>query len=300
MKAPRTAGTADPEGRLGRSEVRHAVGLAKGVLAQYGTPLTLRQVFYRLVAMGAIPNTRRSYQALSKVLVRGDVDEERIEDGSGRVLGEGDWGFSSPEEFLDYQVERLRSSHQEYTRKLWERQKNRVFVSLEKDSLSKILADVAAGFRVQVYPTRGCDVRRMAEKCTGDKHNVILHFGDFDPSGMNIERDLARRLAEYGAEDFEVVRVALKEEQIREFGLPPRPEDAGRLRKPSRTYGAGHAAELEALDPDVLKDLAARAISRFVDWNLWEKTVRRIKAERRRLEKILGGAKVVFASRAQH
>jgi hypothetical protein len=48
------------------------------ILKQYEYPLTLRQVYYRLVAAGAIKNTRSNYTSLSSILVkareRGEVD----------------------------------------------------------------------------------------------------------------------------------------------------------------------------------------------------------------------------------
>jgi len=51
----------------------------------------------------------------------------------------------------------------------------------------------------------------------------MLYFGDFDPSGIDIERDLSKRLERYGAEDFIVQRIALTNEQIKEYNLPPIP-----------------------------------------------------------------------------
>ena len=49
------------------------------ILAQYNAPLTLRQVYYRLVAKALIPNTVTSYKTLSRLLVkareRGEVDD---------------------------------------------------------------------------------------------------------------------------------------------------------------------------------------------------------------------------------
>jgi hypothetical protein len=48
------------------------------ILKQYEYPLTLRQVYYRLVAAGDIENMRSNYTSLSSILVkareRGEVD----------------------------------------------------------------------------------------------------------------------------------------------------------------------------------------------------------------------------------
>ena len=54
------------------------------ILGQYDGPLTLRQVFYRLVAAQQLENTRAAYCGLSKHLVNarlaGIVDDSRIVD----------------------------------------------------------------------------------------------------------------------------------------------------------------------------------------------------------------------------
>jgi hypothetical protein len=55
------------------------------ILSEYSYPLTLRQIYYRLVANGMIPNKRSAYNSLSKWLVkareRAEIDdiESRIE-----------------------------------------------------------------------------------------------------------------------------------------------------------------------------------------------------------------------------
>ena len=44
------------------------VNAVNGIIAGYSIPLTLRQVYYRLVAAGLIANTRSDYNALSSQL----------------------------------------------------------------------------------------------------------------------------------------------------------------------------------------------------------------------------------------
>jgi len=78
------------------------------VLSQYTIKLTLRQIFYRLVAGYEYPNTKSAYNQLSKQLVKarekGDVDATKFEDRSREFLG-GDYEFNSLEEFVTYQFE---------------------------------------------------------------------------------------------------------------------------------------------------------------------------------------------------
>ena len=278
----------------------HVVGLVNSILDQYGElKLRLRTIFYRLGAMQAIPLTENAYKYLSRVLVRarerGDVDEERIDDPSRQVLGDGDWGFDTPEQFLDAAIAQFKLSYQNYMRPLWTSQPNRVFVAVEKDAVSAVLLDAAERYRVKVYPIRGYSsytyVRKLAKECTCDKHNVILYFGDYDGSGRDIERDFAERLRRYGAERFEVRRVAITEEQIRQLNLPPMPADQStleKLRRDPRTkrYGLKYAVELDAIEPLQLQALVAKAIESCMDPVAWDIAVRQLEEERARLEEV--------------
>jgi hypothetical protein len=158
------------------------------ILAQYDAPLTLRQVYYRLVAKALIPNTVTSYKTLSRLLVkareRGEVDDARIEDRSRQVLGAGDWGCGDFDAFIGYHVDRLKSSWQYWTRPLWENQPRNVVIALEKDALSRLFVDVADGFRVRVFPTRGYGSYTYVKGMAGsmgpntDKPTIVLYFGD--------------------------------------------------------------------------------------------------------------------------
>ena len=277
------------------------------VLSQYDMLLTLRQIYYRLVAKLLIPNTVSSYKVLSHQLVKarekGEVDASRIEDRSRRVLGIGDWGYDDFDGFIDDQIETLKESWEYWARPLWETQPNQVLVALEKDALSRIFVDIADGFHVHVFPTRGYSsysyVNQMAEKCNREKPTIVLYFGDLDPSGRDIERDLGERLKRYGAEDFEVIRVALTREQIVDYDLPPRPEDTATLAKLERdprtkTYGMQYACELDALEPSTLQSLIRQGIESLIDREEWNKRLTEINGEKAKLEEKLGKVRVTF------
>lgn len=57
------------------------VGAVKRIISGYSIPLTLRQIYYRLVVAGLIANTRSDYNQLSSQLVtareNGDIDDSR-------------------------------------------------------------------------------------------------------------------------------------------------------------------------------------------------------------------------------
>ena len=258
------------------------------VFKQYDSALTLRQLYYRLVSKHLFPNTINSYKRLSRVMVKareqGDVPVNCLEDRSRRILGRGDTGYTSAEEFLRKRIAGLKESYKEFTMPMWDDQHNYVLVSLEKDALSRLVSDIANQYSVRTFPTRGYPsftyVNRMATYIRNrlkDKPTVILYFGDFDPSGIDIERDLDDRLKKYDAGDFKVRRVALTKDQIQQYSLPPMPVKRSDARSDGflESYG-DQSVELDALDPNTLKLMVAQSIAGHIDLDLWRRKEERI------------------------
>ena len=261
---------------------------AREVFKQYDSALTLRQLYYRLVSKHLFPNTINSYKRLSRVMVRarerGDVPVNCLEDRSRRILGRGDTGYTSAEEFLRRRIAGLKESYKEFTMPMWDDQHNYVLVSLEKDALSRLVSDVANQYSVRTFPTRGYPsftyVNRMATYIRNrlkDKPTVVLYFGDFDPSGIDIERDLEDRLRKYDAGDFKVRRVALTKDQIQQYSLPPMPVKRSDARSEGfmESYG-DQSVELDALDPNTLKFMVAQSIASNINLDLWKKKEEKI------------------------
>ena len=257
------------------------VKAALEVFKQYDTALTLRQLYYRLVSRRLFPNTINSYKRLSRMMVRareeGDAPINCLEDRSRRVLGRGDAGYRSAEEFIKQRLKSLQDSWKGFRMPMWEDQSYNVVVSLEKDALSRLMSDVANRYSVRTFPTRGYPsftyVQRMASYIRNrlkGKPTVVLYFGDFDPSGVDIERDLTERLTKYRAGDFKIRRVALTRDQIVRYSLPPMPVKKSDARTPTfvAVYG-DEAVELDALDPNVLKQLVAESIEEYMDIEAW-------------------------------
>ena len=269
--------------RKGLPSYEEIVAEALDVFKQYDTALTLRQLYYRLVSRHLFPNTINSYKRLSRIMVQarenGDVPLNCLEDRSRRVLGRGDTGYISATDFLKRRIVGLRESWKEFRMPMWVDQSNYVVVSLEKDALSRLVSDVANQYSVRTFPTRGYPsftyVQRMASYIRNrlrGKPTVVLYFGDFDPSGVDIERDLTERLGKYDAGDFKVVRIALKPDQIEKYSLPPMPVKKSDVRSPSFVASYGNeSVELDALDPLVLKTLVASSIGAHIDLEAWRR-----------------------------
>ena len=97
---------------------------------------------------------------------------------------------------------------------------------------------------------------------------VLLYGGDFDPSGVDIDRDFVERA---GCFD-EVVRVALNARQVEEFDLPPLLGKASDARASAfvAKYGRLVQVELDALPPETLRKLYQDAIDRWWDASAYE------------------------------
>lgn len=258
------------------------------IFDQYDTSITLRQLYYRLVSRLLIPNTINSYKRLSRILVKareqGDVPINCLEDRSRRILGRGDTGFNSAEEYLKNKLNSLQDSWKGFTMPMWDNQPNHILISLEKDALSRLVSRVANNYSIRTFPTRGYPsfsyvqgMARYMETRLKGKHVMVLYYGDFDPSGIDIERDLEARLERYGATDFSVTRIALTADQIDRYNLPPMPVKRTDAR--AEGFMAEHgdkSVELDALDPNLFQELVEKSIRKNINVRRWNAKVRKI------------------------
>lgn len=281
----------------GKDEIINAVN---DVIGQYNMPLTLRQIYYRLVSRNLIENKLNSYKGLSRILVEarehGLVPEDMIEDRARATHG-GDGGYHDPESFIREKVSDLKQCWETYTKPLWDDQGRYLEVWVEKDALSRLVSDVADEYRVMTCVGRGYSsytyVREAVNRfipIQDEKECIILYFGDFDPSGLDITRDLGRRITDYGAPDVEIRRIALLPDQIRQYDLPPAPVKMSDARAVSfiARYGNG-VVELDALEPPTLQQMIRDAIEAEIDREEWNRVIREIREEREQVKVAIEG-----------
>jgi hypothetical protein len=145
------------------------------------------------------------------------------------------------------------------------------------------LARIADNFSVKVYSSGGFSsltaVREIVDRAKErDVPTVLLHVGDYDPSGVSIFDALAEDAASFLEEDrilatqtIEAVRVALTQEQVYSYDLPTSPPKASDGR--SRSW-EGDTCQLEALAPDDLAAIVRVAIySRLQGWTFDEQVL---------------------------
>lgn len=251
----------------------------KELLGSFTYRPTLRQIFYRLVAALLIPNTEVTYKSLSRatVLAREEytIDPLAFEDRVRTSQG-GDYGFDSPDSFIEAVLNNLRTIAQEqYTRHLWTTQQTMPIIWLEKDALFTPITTIASRYRVKVYAARGyssfTSVYEAAQEIDGAMPTKVLQLTDFDPSGEDMVRDLEDRLTRYGAADFELEKIALTSDQVSTLGLPPMPAKKSdpRYERFAQSYG-DQVVELDALPPDELERIVSAALEQLIDQDAWQ------------------------------
>lgn len=257
--------------------------------------LTLRQIYYRLVADHNYPNKRSSYNQLSSQLVKarenGEVDEWKIEDRTRSFLG-GDTGWDSPESFIESVKKYFLNYWENYDRKLWADQDEFVIVWVEKDALSRVVARAADTYRTITAPSRGYAsftyVMDAIRKLPKDKKITILHFSDHDSSGIDMTRDLQRRINRYahGYGFIRVERVALTYEQVQKYDLAPNPTKTTDPRAAMYIAQYGHECwELDAIEPTELESLVTDAIESHLDLDQWKESKERVETEKEEVKK---------------
>ncbi|MFY9872436.1 MAG: hypothetical protein WAK17_22220 [Candidatus Nitrosopolaris sp.] len=123
---------------------------------------------------------------------------------------------------------------------------------------------------------------RLLKAKESGKEIHILYFGDFDPSGDNMEDHLDNAFVYFGLEDIDFERVAVTEEQIEEFNLPPVPNNKETIDKVNhdtrkkrfiRKYGKLYVVELDALlaiVPDEFNSIVQGSVDQFFDTSIYQ------------------------------
>lgn len=215
-------------------------------------PMTVRQVYYRLVSSQVIKNTRSQYQAVCNALrdarKEGIIPWEWIEDRLRRPRTISMWA-----DLADFASTAVHA----YRRNIWAEQPCYIECWLEKDALSGIFEDVLRPYGVTLNVGRGYDgwasIHNAAERYGNGESVSVLYFGDFDPSGEDMVRSLRERLA-FLKSTPDIVKCALNPDDIERHSLPPDFVKASDTRSMAFIAKFGDlAVELDALPLSVLR-----------------------------------------------
>jgi hypothetical protein len=256
------------------------------VLGEYADhlPLTLRQIFYRLVGAHGYDKTERAYERLGEHLVRARrarlVPMEAIRDDGGSVITPNMW--ASGQEYLD--AVRAQAANLMLDRTAG--QQIRLAVFSEAAGMVPQLARICEPFGITAMSGGGFESLTdkhnfAAELARHDRPTEVLHIGDHDPSGVSMFaaylEDVEAFTRELGG-TATFTRLAVTPEQIALYDLPTVPPKPG-----DRRAFNGETCQAEALAPDVLAAILRDAIEARIDRRALDRVLKRERQVRREL-----------------
>jgi hypothetical protein len=177
-------------------------------------------------------------------------------------------------------------------RDFWDQQPHRIQVWSEKGTVRGLLRPVLDSYAVGFNPVHGFTSATSAHDAAMDDDGRPLHVlyvGDYDPTGLCMsEVDLPNRFAEYGGDHIKLRRIALTREQVR--GLPSFPASDKRKDPRYSWFVANHGDrcwEIDAMDPNDLRDCVEREIARLIEPVAWQRCVAVNAAEQESLKTVL-------------
>jgi hypothetical protein len=181
-----------------------------------------------------------------------------------------------------------------YRRDYWAQQGICLQVWSEKATIGGILRPVLEEYGVGWCYVHGYGsatrVHETAEESLRDTRQlVILYVGDWDCSGMHMsEVDLPERLRRYGGR-VKLIRIALTQADVtgmNALAFPAKRTDS-RYRWFVERYGT-RCWELDAMNPNELRDRVEGAIQEYIDWDIWERSELAEAAERESIRTVVG------------
>jgi len=265
----------------------------RGVLAEYEAhlPLTIRQIFYRLVGAHGYDKTEQAYSRLCEAMGRarraGHIPFQSIRDDGGSRLGNAGW--AGPEPFLNWVADYARTFQLDRQ----QGQDVQLWVLCEAAGMAPMLARQAGPYGVPVLSSGGFDSltakHDLAHELAGAGRAEVLHIGDHDPSGVHIfaalRDDVSAMVKSLGGLPPTFTRLAVTLSQAEALGLPtapPKPTD--------RRAFAGVTVQAEAIPPDVLAKMVSDAITTRQDQEIRLKLLDREAEDRTALLARLGVA----------
>jgi hypothetical protein len=239
-----------------------------------GYNLTLRQIYYQLVARDVISNNERSYKntgaLISEARLAGLIDWYAVEDRTRSLRKNSHW--ETPAEIISSVAYSYELDH-------WIGQEYYVEVWVEKDALVQVVGQACSSLDVSYFSCRGyvsqsemwVAAERLRRRQDEEKRIVLLHLGDHDPSGKDMSRDIIDRLTVFGIEDMDFKRIALNYDQVETYNPPPNPTKISDSRAQGYIGQYGHECwELDALDPKVITQLIQDYVTPYRDDDLYQ------------------------------
>jgi hypothetical protein len=163
------------------------VALGMRIVESYDTGVTLRQLFYRLVAAQILPNTTSAYKGLSR-----ETAVARREGWFPALLDQ-------TRAIHEYETFKSAEQAREWLKSIYRHdraadQDTSIFLGVEKRGIVEQLTAWFGDRGIPVLSLGGYSsqtyVDEVAERADNDtRASVLIYAGDFDASGEDIDRD---------------------------------------------------------------------------------------------------------------
>jgi hypothetical protein len=267
---------------------------AKRLLADLH-PMTLRQLHYAIFSRGEIryENDKPSYVKLGRATTkaRRAYREWELRDDDAPAPEHG----INPQFMVDETrqpemvsvwtdaTEYVDSVRRAYRRDNWQTQPHHVELWSEKATVLGSIRPIANRWGITTRVCHGygscgqeMDTAALFEDICGDKEITVLYIGDHDPSGVQMQEDIHRRVKVASGVEFTMLRLAIHPEDIKKFNLPPQKikEKDSRAAGFRRAFGANApTVELDALPVAELRSRIEESILSLLDHDLWARQI---------------------------
>ena len=244
-------------------------------------PVTVRQLYYRaeITHLPGIDKEEGSYNKIQRqvLLLRraGELPYENIADLTRWMRKPTTW---------DSIEAALQETARFYRKALWRDAEAYVEIWCEKDALAGVIYPVTSQYDVPLMVARGFSsetfcFEAVEARVGDDRPYIVYYLGDFDRAGQQAANALKEKLERFAAErgvDVEFVHLAISEDDVSEFDgdtvrvsitigghefdrrLSTRPHK--RKSRADQLWPYPYACELDAIEPDDLRDLVRWAI----------------------------------------
>lgn len=254
--------------KVGRGISQKTVRLRYSILDAFeelDKPVTVRQMFYRLVSASAIPKSEaQGYRPVQRqlLLMRREkvIPYDWVADNTRWMRKPRTYNGLS-----DF----FKRSTEFYRQSLWADAEAYVEVWLEKDALAGVLYPITATYDVPLMVSRGYSSESFAYEAAEniqeqDKPAFIYYLGDFDPSGWQMAENLEQKLREFGA-DITFKRLAVTPQQAETLPTRPTKKTDTRHQRFAELFGEdAESVEVDAIHPNKLREIVQEAIEQHI------------------------------------
>jgi hypothetical protein len=263
-----------------RRATHELLDVVRRVLDEYAAylPLTLRQIFYRLVGAHGFEKTENAYARLGECLNRarraGLIDFSAIRDDGAQIVTS--MGYTSLADLVDT----WQRDAQTFRLDRQEGQPQQLLFMVEARGMVPQIEAVTHPFGIPVIGSGGFDsltakydLANQLGDC--DDGTEVLHIGDYDPSGVHlfssVADDVETLIDDLGLPgSVEFTRLAVTPKQIAELRLPTAPPK----QTDRRSFDGDGTVQAEAIPPDVLAEIVRNAITERLNVAAYERVLK--------------------------